>query len=114
MKVADLEGALLDYWVAKAEGHKPFMEGGNVGIPLGMFAGEYGVCTYSTNWEQGGPIIEREGMFLQSRIGVHVRCIAKKVSHLTGDELCVQTGRTLLEAAMRCYVASKFGDEVEG
>lgn len=59
----------------------------------------------STNWMHGGPIIEREveqlcddhehGWVAYNREGVHLR------------------GPTPLIAAMRCYVASKLGDEVD-
>ena len=66
----------------------------------------------STDWAQGGPIIEREGMQLQ------LEDIAEW--HATmwwddedGQREIVTRGPTPLIAAMRCYVASKLGDEVE-
>ena len=59
--------------------------------------------TPSTDWAQGGPIIEREGLTL---------------THQT-DKWAAQTdcdlfsyGPTPLIAAMRCYVASKLGEIV--
>lgn len=59
----------------------------------------------STDWAQGGPIIERE------RIDVYFQhdlqwCAANQ----TGFD-CV--GKSPLIATMRCYVASKLGDEAE-
>jgi len=63
----------------------------------------------STAWSQGGPIIERE------KISVVQNCD-------TGEWLATTYGQygakyypspTPLVAAMRCYVASKLGDEVE-
>ncbi len=61
----------------------------------------------STNWEHGGPIIDREeiGFFQKKDAGY---CQAAK----PGGEF-VQRGPTPLIAAMRCYVASKLGVTVE-
>lgn len=67
---------------------------------------------YSTDWSQGGPIIDRE------------RIDPDPIEILEGDGLIKiwkatidygnhQDGPTLLIAAMRCYVASKLGDEIE-
>ena len=66
--------------------------------------------SYSTDWMHGGPIIERECITVEcawpgnpekktwsAAIGLTHRC----------------SGHTPLLAAMRCYVASKMGDEVE-
>lgn len=65
---------------------------------------------FSTNWSQGGPIIERE-------------CIEISCIHTTGWTPDTWTARhpqrfrakgpTPLIAAMRCFVASRLGDEVE-
>ena len=58
----------------------------------------------STNWAQGGPIIERERIRLDPR-GVWV------AGHdSSNDEF---SSPTPLVAAMRCFVASKLGEEVE-
>ena len=96
IKTSELTGAQLDWAVSKAIGeYKP------VEVP-----------SYSTDWAQGGPIIEREkiDVFWQSITGSFVGSAARgrKVGwrHL-------QYGPTPLIAAMRCYVASKLGDEVE-
>ena len=58
----------------------------------------------STNWAHGGPIIEREEI-----------CVLAPVRGLWRGrkEGRTQYGPTPLIAAMRCYVASKMGDEVE-
>ncbi len=55
------------------------------------------------HWAQGGPIIEREGVSV-------IRCAYGWVANIDG--LIPQYGTTPLIAAMRCYVASKLGDEV--
>ena len=61
---------------------------------------------YSTDWSQGGPIIERE------KIGVWWDGVwHAKYDGCRPDQ--VQDAHTPLIAAMRCYVASKLGDEVE-
>ena len=60
----------------------------------------------STNWAQGGPIIERERILIQPEICSN----AWNAISMQGTE---DYGPTPLIAAMRCYVASKLGDEIE-
>lgn len=58
----------------------------------------------STDWAQGGPIIEREKIELRySNTGVYA-------SYYVGG---TWFGSTPLIAAMRCYVASKLGDTID-
>jgi len=67
----------------------------------------------STAWSQGGPIIERIDGFELKR-WVYARDDLKCEAHihnLDGD--WIMFGPTPLIATMRCYVASKLGDEVE-
>lgn len=61
---------------------------------------------YSTDWSEGGPIIEREGIDLWSKAfsGEPMTWRAQ-----LGNEM---HGPTPLIAAMRCYVASRLGNEV--
>jgi hypothetical protein len=66
----------------------------------------------STDWALGGPIIEREWLDItpwpnESDEDLRWQC----KQHDSID--CVAFGPTPLIAAMRCYVASKLGDEVE-
>ena len=65
------------------------------------------VLPYSTDWSQGGPIIEREG------IQLHVNEAKTEWLGSCWGYPAQQYGPTALIAAMRCYVASKLGDEVE-
>jgi hypothetical protein len=58
----------------------------------------------SENWAQGGPIIERERITLLYQYGDGYDAYRH-----TGHK---QRGPTPLIAAMRCYVASKLGDDV--
>jgi hypothetical protein len=62
----------------------------------------------STDWSQGGPIIEREGIALwpDDEEGGWF-------ASANGGQGEDYKGPTPLIAAMRCYVASKLGDEVE-
>jgi hypothetical protein len=102
MKTAELTGAPLNWAVAKCEGVISDDD-----LDIG-FINERGYAP-STDWAQGGAIIERECITVE-HAGVWIgRCW--KASD--GDEQIEIEGATPLIAAMRCYVASKLGDEVE-
>jgi hypothetical protein len=110
MKTAELTGASLDYWVAKAEGKNCFLNllksACYVTYNIGGFEGNE-VYSPSTDWSQGGPIIERE------KIEVSDAGPFWSASMTPGDGLEFhQLGDTYLQAAMRCFVASKYGDGV--
>lgn len=104
MKTSELNGAALDWAVAKCEGLNPPIVNGSMDI---------GDCPdYSTDWDQGGPIIEREWLDVtpwpnESDEEIRWQCNQHDVSD------CCYYGPTPLIAAMRCYVASKLGDEIE-
>jgi hypothetical protein len=117
-KVAELEDALLDAAVAKAEGQL-------APIPSSWNAAERGEWTwvdgmnlaYSSDWADGGPIIEREridvaywGRKTQEpwRAGIGIAADSD-----VWDTDTAMKGATPLIAAMRAYVASKFGEEIE-
>lgn len=89
IKTSELTRTALDWAVARCEGYE---------------SGCSGVIPYSTEWAQGGPIIEREGLSVTQFGG------AWKASTLRQPAVL---GPTHLVAAMRAYVASKLGDEVE-
>lgn len=63
---------------------------------------------YSSNWSQGGPIIEREKLIL-GYIGELWECRYFDEGKFRNCEY----GPTPLIAAMRCYAASKLGGEVD-
>jgi len=76
------------------------------------------IYTPSSDWSQGGPIIEREriGVYLANHSTEH--CAAWQASIVVSDKalFCKALycdGPTPLIAAMRCFVASKLGDEIE-
>jgi len=92
MKVNELTGAALDWAVAQCE---------YVEVRYGF---DDDCPEYSTNWSQGGPIIERE------RIAIWIN---GNDDWTATDGIKTTTGETALIAAMRWYVASKMGDEIE-
>ena len=65
----------------------------------------------STNWSQGGPIIEREALTVKMRHPNPRLWVS--YNGWNHDPGFSASGPTALIAAMRCYVASKLGDEVE-
>ena len=111
MKTAELTGAALDWAVASIEltGHDGYT---NV---LMVTVGDDNDWKYSpsTDWAQGGPIIEREEIEL-TRGSLDSNEWVATIDLFEGDVMREsQSGETPLIAAMRCYVASKLGDEVE-
>jgi len=105
MKTSELTGAALDWAVAKCEGYEI--------IKMHAFEGDikcHGWIGHSyspsTNWAHGGPIIEREMIELVPQTPALWDAMYK-TQHIPND------GPTPLIAAMRCYVASVLGDEVE-
>ena len=71
----------------------------------------------STDWAQGGPIIERNKIDLFTEIGTPESWVASVDRYQNGQRLTGwrlhQCGPTPLVAAMRCYVASKLGEEID-
>jgi hypothetical protein len=130
IKVSELTGAALDWAVAKCVGH---LDARRVVVDLVYMSGHdpvrweprldvYYSSAYSpsTDWAQGGPIIEHEGIDLWC--GVPDSVAEKNAGWLTAWRACYHRcgvgtepifGPTPLIAAMRCYVASKLGDEVD-
>ena len=116
MKTSELTGAALDWAVAKAEGNDQFAQYTphlRVYYQRTDSLSSYTVtfCT-STDWTRGGPLIERECidvMFEGPEWYAYMRYEAADGYNRTLQ----YDGPTPLIAAMRCYVASKLGDEVE-
>lgn len=110
MKTSELNGPALDWAVAKCEGAgSAFVQTHSRGEVLLLSdhtmdcdAGDH--FKPSTDWMQGGPIIEREG------IAIYLYGDSQWNAHIGGKEM---VGTTPLIAAMRCYVASKLGDNIE-
>jgi Protein of unknown function (DUF2591) len=132
IKTSELTGAALDWAVAKAlygdrlvhyrtwlETTNAYWKGRDCSFaPVGEYrilSKDFdGVTTafikpYSTDWSQGGPIIEREGLLIRPQPGKEAWDAWKHGA----DEPCYTVGPTPLIAACRCLAASKLGDEVE-
>ena len=114
VKTRDLTGIALDWAVAEAEGVRGVISGAGkyqkvCYIPKGKRS--YYTYTPSTNWKQGGPIIEREDMTVGRQIDPTQW--AAEVFDARGATTFVGYGPTPLVAAMRCFVASCAGDEIE-
>ncbi len=126
MKVSELNGPLLDYWVARCEGKS---------AAFAEFTAK--VKPFSSEWEYGGPIIERDQIYLSPPRNVHyyggpndgwkryddwsatvsarTRTLPPNETQIalkTGGGVGRGRGDTPLLAAMRAKVASHYGDEV--
>ncbi len=143
IKASELTGAALDWAVASAKGYS------KLALTISGESREFqkmhdeGYHNYSTDWAQGGPIIERErisvirleddektdkdGFWIPGRVPVYAAVIGEYFSEDQlrngyGEAICdtyyidcglVTKGPTTLIAAMRCYVASKMGYTIE-
>ena len=108
IKSWELTGPALDWAVAKCEGHDAHYYSGVVRTCMKRVFGPE--LHYSTDWAQGGPIIERESICV-ARPELGSQWIADK--YYDTDRVHRAYGFTALTAAMRSYVRSKLGDEVE-
>ena len=106
IKTSNLTGPALDWAVAKCEGYVEDACSWLYEATVQDVADSDGYHP-SDKWAQGGPIIERE------RIDVF--------SVRNGESWCAQSdvlrlcyyNASYLVAAMRCFVASKLGEEVD-
>ena len=117
MKVSELSGKDLDYWVGKARGYnilietmrsfktdKITTEAYQKGCPPRLI-------NPSTDWAQGGPLIAKYDIWLSSEgDGKDRYHFASIQPHMNEN---IQEGKTALEAAMRVLVASKYGEYVD-
>jgi len=121
MKTSELTGAALDWAVAKCEGGVGLWYDAVAtwwttinGKDRALSKGWAQSFTPSTDWSQGGPIIEREKISLRPDYWDNGGCRAfidrgGSAKNTIGS----MHAPTPLIAAMRCYVASKLGDEVD-
>lgn len=100
IKTQDLTGTALDWAVAMELNlnEEDYVEIDNLYGPL------WRGPEYSTDWAHGGPIIEQQG------IALYLYGDYQWNAHVGGRE---SVGPTPLIAAMRCFVASHLGDEIE-
>ncbi len=103
IKVSEATPSQINYLVAKIEGVK-FTLAQVYGLWSVVSEYNYRLYEPATDWAQGGPIIEREGITLTHQ---QTQWVAQ-----TDDDVFAY-GPTPLIAAMRCYVVSKLGDTVD-
>lgn len=110
IKVAEASGITLEWLVATAEGMTPLRRVLNRhGIQLKC---GNTVCDFTTNPVKAWPIMDREKIDL---IYHHTPGTVTAVIWLFGDEprAVAMADKQALVAAMRCYAASRLGEEVE-
>ncbi len=113
VKTADLIGPALDWAVAQCEMMRAdYRDRGLLVHRIG-----YGqpMPPYSTNWSQGGPIVEREEIGLRRNApcsrGREWEASPSITAKGAGGKWGY--GSTPLIAAMHCFVASRLGNEVD-
>ena len=112
IKTADLIGPTLDWAVAVVEGLTE--ENAWTTIEIFKAARAGGLYWYSTDWSQGGPLVEREKLELRCNDdGWQAFCFGFPVAKAHSGRRVWASGPTPLIAAMRTLVAGKFGDEVD-
>jgi len=128
MKTSEMTGAALDWAVGVAEGLQWQNDDPEVGLYLRRgheyrddrlvlndldyyIMEDWNLTLYSpsTDWAQGGPIIERE-IIATGRGGAYEHNFWRACA---GHSSVSSHGPTPLIAAMRCFVASKLGDNIE-
>lgn len=120
LKTSELTGAQLDYYVARAEGipaeqlairrvprtdwvHVVLEERDKIGATTGAR-----VLNYSTDWAQGGPLIQKHSLDLINAFDGS--WFVTSLRHKVED---AQHGDTPLQAICRAVVRAAFGDDVE-
>ena len=108
MKTSNLSGAALDWAVAMSlkqsgEDYTLTVDTDIDGVKRVNYGGMY--PEWSTDWAEGGTIIEREGISLDY--------CGEDGWYAIFDAGHKAEGTTPLIAAMRCFVASKLGNEVQ-
>lgn len=112
--VGELSGVALDWVVAKCENVRISQRIDSFKAYKEVVLSHGGVYSPTTNWLQGGPIIEREliGLRGPSMRGNLWAAFIDRSGVSQGPDHRM-TGKTALIAAMRCYVASKLGDNID-
>lgn len=118
MKTSELTGIALDWAVAKCEGatnlHYDTVATWWVTLnsqDRALSKGWSSAQNYhpSSNWEQGGRIIEREGIAIQRWLETGWIADRWNFRFVSGHS----NGPTPLIAAMRCLCRAKLGDEID-
>jgi len=117
MKISNLIGNELNYWVAMAIGHEQYYPADSKNperlnwLRCGNNATE--TPKYSTDANEGMPLIERFPKFSECRKNSDIWAVKIFLdSDIHGLPPIYSYGETLLVAAMRAIVARKFGADV--
>ena len=122
IRTQDLIGPALDWAAAKAEDNEdcrdPYVtrtrDGMETYVKVTTFSGYETDWEPSVDWSQAGPIIEREKITLDYDYdGQGLSLWTARKCAFDGTLLWAESGDSPLIAAMRCFVASRLGDEVE-
>ena len=112
IRTACLTGDALNWAVAKCEGEEKDLFVGSDGELLSHSwdMGLHMWWCFDTDWKSSGPIIAREGIAIE-----RMRRLMEWEARIypPDDTPWVFYSDSPLIAAMRCYVASKLGEEVE-
>lgn len=120
MKISELTRAKLNFAVAKCENLNVYVTKKGMARYIAADSSRHTVPNYVEDWAHAGPIIDNEDFvwivkwqhgsshMLSHTIGWEARIGMEDEAHHT-----VMNGSTKLIAAMRCYVASKLGTDIE-
>jgi hypothetical protein len=112
IEVSEATGVVLDWMVCEARGCNESRLITYIGNGRKWISTEGGfTVNYTENWSQGGPIIEQEKIAVDIPAFDDKWTAYKKQPAFT--PACTMRGPTVLIAAMRCYVVSKLGYNVE-
>lgn len=114
LKVCDLSGTPLDWATAYAIDQEVFTDGGSV-LRFGALALPWAP---STNWAQGGLLVDQYGVSLTTgdaptEQGIAGNLFTAMMTRSSDFRPFVAHGKTRLIAACRAIVASKLGETVE-
>ena len=119
VKTKTLTGVTLDYAVAMAEKIEVVLwrnEGIKYAVVLPFNKGQYpSFYTPSSNWDQSGPIIDRELIAIKPYTFLFATWGALSRDHqsLANSNSQYVDGEAPIIAAMRCYVLNKIGEEID-
>ena len=122
IKTTELIGPALDWAVAMADNRPVFMcKGVVVDQTNGIFGEMPTPFRPSTDWRHGGPIIERADISFRkyhrpdspTHGTYYAKICMESGTIIYWSKKTDYTGPTPLIAAMRCYVASRLGGEIE-
>lgn len=121
MKISELISPALDWAVAKCEGRLSHdwtysTQYGHTGVSVALYCSSLAKAhaarfSPSEDWFSGGPIIDREEITIDYRDN---ETQARKWSNEKNHFIVAYAGKKQgLLAAMRCFVASRLGEEIE-